>query len=798
MNSSPCAGDPIPDILFVFPPSPRKYDFAYHLGAGYIRSYLQQHHIETAQFITSHERTVPCIISDILQYNPEIVGFTCYDANYPYVRLLARYLKKKNPHVRVILGGPTATFSPQVIMNHTPEIDLCIKGEGEETTLELLQKGFEDLENIQGITFRSHNEIISTPPRPLISSKEKGAELDVLPSPYLSGLIPPDGKTGILTGRGCVYHCTYCNFSTMFNHTIRYHSVERVIAELELIASHWNPQTKEKMMIHDDIFSLNLERAKTVCQKIIDKGIHVPLSLETRADNCDKELIELMRDAGVRTINFGLESASRTVLKTIKKAPNEEKFLRQIKTAVQWAGEAGIKTSVSIILGLPREGPKEAKETLDFVKELNVDECYHNVLFLFAGTELFRTRKKYGLKVAHSPTFLPYETKYTYDADKVEPLPNAGLHNQIKVWKKTYCDVLSYRAGGKAYTYLIVRKMPQNMTQLCSWLHNLCALHLSVVDMTENIGKKEVGHRITSLLEGGVPVGFYSVVTGEGRSRMLKLHSQMELNAFVPEIPFCQWEKGLEELVTLEREKDVEGLAQLLDAHTKNGVLSFSAQDVPKMVVDACKWGKVVCPALSRGVLVVDGDDVLSCYHGGCIGKVGDDMGTLRENMEDFLGKREKERGCEDCEVKNECSHCLFPYSFTDNEFCELKKKYPYVSKVIPLLEWLYVYSGRSDAVMMFRMDEKAPPLFYRGEIKKGEPLPEVRDTVHLVSFGGNAFACTGTKSFSLDPVKAAILEACELGVGKESLIFYLEKEHGSTFIDDVLYIFGELGFLNC
>ena len=111
----------------MFPPGLDGDKFAYHLGAGYIRSWLQQHGIETAQFAASQKRTVPDIVAGILKYKPEIVGFTCYDLNYAYVRILTKMIKKKEPHLRVMVGGPTATFSTREIMNHTPEIDLCVR-----------------------------------------------------------------------------------------------------------------------------------------------------------------------------------------------------------------------------------------------------------------------------------------------------------------------------------------------------------------------------------------------------------------------------------------------------------------------------------------------------------------------------------------------------------------------------------------------------------------------------------------------------------------------------------------------
>ncbi|MGC1122546.1 MAG: radical SAM protein [Candidatus Methanofastidiosia archaeon] len=779
-------------MLFVFPPAPRKYDFAYHLGSAYVRSYLQHHNIPTEQYITSKRKTIPQVVEDILSTKSNIIGFTCYDANYPYVRLLAQYLKKKNPDLVIVLGGPTPTFSAPLIMDHTPEIDICIQGEGEETALNLVQTHCEDLHSIKGITFRHSGELITADPRPLLSSGIKGRELDIIPSPYLTRNIPLDGTIGLLTGRGCIYPCTYCNFSAMFNHTIRYHSVSRVIKELETIAQNYNPSIKDRIMINDDIFSLNLKRAKKICQAIIDKGIKIPLSLETRADNCDRELIQLMKEAGITMINFGLESASPHVLKTVKKARDEHTFLKQVKTAVTWAKEAGIKTTVSTIFGLPGEGLKEAEETLQFVKDLDVHEYYHNVLFLFAGTELFSTCTQYGLDIVHSPFFLPYVTKYAYDVKAVTPLPNAGLQKQILMWKKTYTDLLSYGVSrDEPYTYLVIQDMP-DVTEVTGWLHELCAFHLSIVDMTHP-AKEVVEARIQSLLEGGVPIGFYSVVEGDKTEGQLTLYSYVELHTAAPEIPFSEWNPGINELVTLERENDVRKLGNLIAAHVNNGILTVRGDELPRMIVDACKWGNAMCPALERGFLVIEGTIVKSCMHGGCIGRVGEDIAVLRNAVSDLIGKKEEERGCKTCVVRKECSHCVAPWGYTDEEFCTLRREYPHISTVVLLLEWLYTYGGKGDLEMQFRLNEKAPPLFYKGELGAGNPLPEVTRAI-LFSYGQTPYVFTGEKSYSMDLVKAAILEACQLRVGRECLLSYLEEEgYPHQFLEDTLFIFETL-----
>lgn len=782
-------GDPIPDVLFVFPPAPRKYDFAYHLGAGYVRSYLLDHNIETDQYITTKKQSIPAIIDNILDYSPDIIGFTCYDANYPYIRLLAQYIKKKSNPL-IVLGGPTPTFSAQTIMDHTPEIDVCINGEGEEPMLDLVNKN--DLHTIKGITFRSNNTLVSTPPRLFITSHKKGAELDCIPSPYTTGLIPPDGRTGVLTARGCVYHCTYCNFSAMFDHTIRYHSIDRVINELILINENRPPETEGKVMIHDDIFSLDLKRAKTILQKIIDAGIDLPLSLETRADNCDQELIELMKKAGIFMINFGLESASCKVLEAVKKAPDEKKFLNQVKKTVSWAQNAGIKTSVSTIFGLPREGIKEAQKTLDFVKELQVDEYYHNVLFLFAGTELFETRQQYGLDVNHSPMFLPYETQYAYNVKKVDPLPHAGLLKQIKMWKKTYCDLLTYGMKNENYfSYVVIKDMPES-EKAFEWLHTVCTLYVNIMDST-HIGKSEVGIRIARLLEGGVPVGFYTVVKGEGKTQRLHLYSQTELETDAPVIPYSEW-RSEDEMVSLETTKDVQKFFQFVKDHTKNGIVTFSTKDVPYNIINACKWTAGVCPALSQGCLVVDKEHVYSCVNGGIIGKIGSDIKILQDNIQNLIKKTKEKRKCDTCEVKKECSHCLFP-GIAEDIYCQLKKEYR-ISKVISVLEWLYTYGAdkNEDMIISVRITEDAPPLFYTGEHVKSDSLPVVPNTVTLFSCNDTAIVFTGAKSFSLNKTKAALLEACQLRINKESAAQSVQSD--INFVDDVLFVLKTLGIV--
>lgn len=817
--------DRMPDIIFVFPPEATESSFIYYLGAGYIRAYLKEHGIECEQFTTSKRMTVPDIVNTIMELNPSVVGFTCYDTNYAFVRILAKALKKKQSDIIILMGGPTATFSTETAMNHTPEIDIGVRGEGEHTMLELVQNQFNNLHNIKGITFRSDNSLISTPDRQLISSGKKGAELDILPSPYLTGLIPPDGRAGVITSRGCVYHCTYCNFSTMFNHTIRYHSVERVIKEFKLIADNWNPSQKSELfIINDDTFTLDVDRAKKICQRIIDEDIDLPFFFETRADVCDRELVQLMAEAGIRHVSYGLESASLHVLKTIQKAPGrEEAFLEQVKKAVQWSKDAGLKTSVSCMFGLPGEGIKEAQETVDFVEELDVDEYAHNILFLCAGTKLFDTCREYGMDVTHSPWYLPYFTKHPYDVNKAPYLHNAHIIGQIKGWERIYWDLISYISARNTeyYHYLVLKKMPDN-PEVYNWIKQIGVLPLYAVDMTLDVNEKRAINHCKTFVENDVPVGSYCLVGNETENEkenekekkqekkdkknnfipyFIKISTRMNLRIPVPQIPFNK-HTGENTLLSLDTPKDVKSLAKFLKAHENDGIVTFSMDELGRStVVTGCKWRGTVCPALNGGILVLDGSTVLSCPAGGPIGKAGDTIPDLRKKTQNILSEKEKTRNCQECSVYNECSRCLYPQPFSDEEFCALKQKYSKISRLITVLEWARQFSPDENEVIQFSIGNT--PLFYHGKLTPGNG-PAIKDTVRLVSLGGNpsALFADTLEGFSLGSDLAVILEGFKFKADKKAIIDFLcnhaniTQKEAEKAVSDALSIFKKVGFL--
>lgn len=438
-------------VIFLYPEIATASSFSLankHLGASYIRAYLKEKNLTTYQFTSKRNLNLYELIEKLIEKDPAVLCISVYDCTYYTVKMIVKELKARKPEILIILGGPTATFSDSLIMEDFTESDICVRGEGEYTLYDILNAVYlgEDYSKILGITFRSkkNGKVYKNPDRDLIRGDQKANEMDVLPSPYLSGILSPDEgyHTGIVTARGCIFKCVYCNFSAMSRWTVRYHSAERVLEELRYIAKHRPEDKHMSITIHDDAFTLHKKRAKEICRQIIDCNFSLQFDCETRADTVDRELLKLMQKSGFRYLHFGIESGSPKVLKEIKKtssAPTDVKgfkaerhFLQKIKTGVRTALALDLKPTVSIILGLPGESRQEGLESVEFIASLNKCPYYHNYLEIFAGTELFDTYKRYeiGLKKVyrHAVNRL-YKTIYAYDVYSVPEITERSLVN---------------------------------------------------------------------------------------------------------------------------------------------------------------------------------------------------------------------------------------------------------------------------------------------------------------------------------------------------------------------------------
>jgi len=697
--------------------------FDWHLGAAYIQAYLKERSIFSFQFTYKTPITLGEIADKVLEHNPKVVGFTCYDVNYYFVKLISRELKKRDKNITIILGGPSATFSDELILKDEPSIDICVRGEGEQTTFELitcLKKG-DNLHSISGISYRNAGRVIKTKDRPLLRGQETGGELDVYPSPYVSGIFPPRVNAGILTSRGCVHHCIYCNFSAMSRWIVRYHSLTRVIEELRHIARS-NPDSI--ISFHDDNFLCNKQRAKKICRHIVEEKLPLRISCLARPENIDRELLELMKRANIEDIAIGLESSVPRDLRTIKKVTpssqsvddlhREEEYIEKIKAVSDEMHHLGLTLELSIITGLPDQTQDEARQVVDFVDRLHPLRCYHDFLTIYPGTFLFQARKKFHLDITAPKTVLPFKTEFPFDVSKIRlsryALPNYQfMDSLIGITANILAREITFFSGEASNIFEIFLKgSPRHLSESIGDSQIKKRLTLSPVFllMTEPSKDKDAGEELCRLIERGTPLinllvlrklenvgtNIYELIFITEVIERRRLPSQkIALFAFIPLSELNS--TILREFKRLKNERYDRKVVMLL-LHSKEDKAAFASlindissakeaiesQDLDFHMVNACQWSSQPCPAIRQGNIYIDGRSSFSlCNKKGAFEiktkdyALGDLFCMTQKRV--LLSDIEKRRGCRHCKVQMHCSKCVNTYPYAEGEFCNLRRE---------------------------------------------------------------------------------------------------------------------------
>jgi len=718
----------------MFPASDFRF-FTHHLGVAYIQAYLAKNGFTSKQVLPTNGSTLNDCAKELLSTNAKIIGFTCYDKNFYLVSKIASIIKSKRPKTIVIAGGPAATFSDKMILNNTPSIDLCVRFEGEKTALDLASCIYENsyperLADISGITFRHGKSIITTPDRPLFGSENnKEYALDGLPSPYLSGTLNGTEGAGVLSARGCTNRCTYCNFSAMSKHTIRYHSIDRIISELKYIKaaveSNHSKRIKNRIVpILDDSFTTNVRRAKDICKHIIDEEIKLELSCLIRAENIDEELIALLSQAGFVEVCFGVESAVPRILRNVKRISKswhqekkedysaEEHFLSKVKEGISLAKRHNIKTCVSFILGLPGETLEEGLTTIDFVQNLGADQCAQNYLGIYRGTELFDTANDYGIRLKASPFSLEYETLYAYPIHKIPICINSSLQKDISQAAKIILsaftsgpDVHEGERNGISLA-LIERPTDGNILRTFKWLSK----YLAVAGRIIILGKKDdtiddYNHIIEDCSRAGLPTNeiyhlkAYSISDSEAAYSVINTPLNGRLVHWWPTFALVKLSNCLEfskkhypmqgqirPIYCINENVDMYFLAAMVDTMRKDARCQSKESKLwlNGVFLDGCRWCKSSCPALRlRRIFINEFGDVFPCLTGKPLGTINESIINHNNNAKKIYAMISKNRECENCCVKIGCSKCLFTGAFSEQEYCELQQAKLDMSEII-------------------------------------------------------------------------------------------------------------------
>jgi radical SAM superfamily enzyme YgiQ (UPF0313 family) len=376
-------------------------------------------------------------------FQPDIVGITCVTMNFPVAAKTLQHCKHIAPGITAIIGGPHVTFTVEETLGSLPEVDVIVRGEGEETLKELalaLDEGG-NLGKVRGLAFRDNRTIVQTEDRPLIQ------DLDRLPLPArtlfpLSRYLAMRTPASVLSSRGCPTGCSFCLGYRMVGRQGRFRNPLRVVDEIE--STHH--LGFDEFCIDDDLFTRNRRHVLAICDEIIRRGLAIKLYIFARVDTVDETLLRKMKDAGCAMICYGLESGNQKILDRANKRATLEKARR----AVQITKDAGIAVLGSFILGLPGETRETMEETIRFAQSLGVPHGFH-LLSPFPGTRIRERADEYGIKILTDDWSL-------YDANHAITETEALKAAEVEEFAKTFyenleAEIENIRRGTLAGTY---------------------------------------------------------------------------------------------------------------------------------------------------------------------------------------------------------------------------------------------------------------------------------------------------------------------------------------------------------
>jgi anaerobic magnesium-protoporphyrin IX monomethyl ester cyclase len=366
------------------------------LGLAYMAAVLEQNDFEVKIFDCpvceiDHEK----LKAELDSFQPTMVGIGSMTPTIESALKSARVAKEVCPDAKVLMGGPHATFADKQILTDEKAVDIIVRGEGEETILELAKQSpeLQKVGDVKGITFRKDNQIIQAPGRPFIQN------LDALPRPAYKYLpvekyrIAGRKLLPIMSSRGCPFQCSFCVASQMFGARFRARSPKNVLDELEWLRDEYGA---EGIAFQDDTLTFDRKRAMEICDGIIERKINLPWGCGTRADMVTKEVLAKMSKAHCNETCFGVESGCQRIRDSLKKKVTTE----QCENAIKWAKEAGMFVTVSVILGYPGETKETLQETLDFVRRVEPDDVWLCHATPYPGTELRALVESNGWKMS--------------------------------------------------------------------------------------------------------------------------------------------------------------------------------------------------------------------------------------------------------------------------------------------------------------------------------------------------------------------------------------------------------------
>jgi radical SAM superfamily enzyme YgiQ (UPF0313 family) len=378
-------------ILLVKPSGRKGLSFSFDLiplGLEYVAAYIEgivdQVHIVDLEM--DRRKFQDCLNI----YQPDIVGISLSATEHNQTLRLAKIAKKHG--VTTVVGGYHPTAVPDVMLAY-PQIDIVVRGEGEQTMKELVEKGTP--ENVSGISYRKNGKIIHNENRPRIE------DIDSIPFParhlrqylYKSADRTTDCDV-IMMSRGCSGLCSFCCEPSMSDGCSRCRSPENVLKEILEIAE-FHADKSVSVIFADPNFVGSPKKVERLCDLLMEHDLNMEFGALVRADAManNPQTVKKMCQAGIVKFEMGIESPNAKDLNSTRKGVATKAHKQAVKNIRENGGRAG----GTFVIGLPDQTEEEIKTFPVYAKEIGLTAAAFGIATPFPGTEFYADLEKQGL-----------------------------------------------------------------------------------------------------------------------------------------------------------------------------------------------------------------------------------------------------------------------------------------------------------------------------------------------------------------------------------------------------------------
>ncbi len=318
------------------------------------------------------------LVERLMEFRPDVAGFSMYTCQYPMGVRIAAELKRRNPKIVTVGGNRYPSFLQD---NTTTPFDFFVLKEGELTFRELLYalNNGRDFSNVRGLVYKNGNGAVST------GVRGRNFNLDGLPNALrfkiileqvYKGVSIPTLKTGphyaiAEYSRSCYNKCHFCDNKGFWGNKLAFRSPGRVVDELFMLKE----AGVDIVYFIDLNFTAEPEMTLALCKEIIDRNVGISWyamsNIATLDGELGKEMMRAMKQAGCFKIAYGVESTNENSLQLMNKATGgsvltNEQSIRVLEASL----EAGMINQGFYIIGFPWETAESIERDAEAIKEL--------------------------------------------------------------------------------------------------------------------------------------------------------------------------------------------------------------------------------------------------------------------------------------------------------------------------------------------------------------------------------------------------------------------------------------------